>query len=216
MLEQNARAQDRWLSTIKQLLQLLLLAIVIVLVVTNWYSANIFIQRFLHSAVQVSIANVISVSITEQGITRQEKWAAFYRVADRVKILEASLDDKQTGVEYLDLTAITPLNLGGSYIGDADEMLFLGEGDIQLQAGETLRIYTFVGGAPKIEKSPETAREKLKRQVVIARPLKKMDNKAAKGIFKTDVGEGDRIVLIDREKKVILDLDYWWLKSPAP
>ncbi|MCG2773219.1 MAG: hypothetical protein L6277_14170 [Desulfobacterales bacterium] len=113
----------------------------------------------------------------------------------------------------MDLTAITPLNLGGSYIGDADEMLFLGECDIQLQAGETLRIYTFVDETRKTEKSPGIAREKLGRRVVIATPLK--NNKATKGIFKTHVGEGDRIVLIDREKRVILDLDYWWV-PPAP
>ncbi|MBU4234685.1 MAG: hypothetical protein L6277_14165 [Desulfobacterales bacterium] len=61
MSEQNARALDRWLSTIKQLLQLLLLAIVIVLIVTNWYSVNIFAKRFLHSATKVSIADVLTV-----------------------------------------------------------------------------------------------------------------------------------------------------------
>jgi hypothetical protein len=224
MPEQNAGALDRWLSTIKQLLQLLLLAIVIVLIVTNWYSVNIFANRFLHSATQVSIADVLTVSITSSGgYPREEKWAAFYRVAGKVKVLEASLDDKTTGFEYLDLTAITPLNLGGSYIGDANEMMFLGERDIQLQADETLRIYTFADEKRmNEEKSPEMAR-KQGRRVVVAKPIKnkkekkeKKEEAEEKGIFQTHVGDGDRIVLIDREKRVILDLDYWWVKPPAP
>jgi len=176
---------------------------------------NICANRFLHSATQVSIADVLTVSITPRGeAPRQEKWAAFYRVADRVKVLEASLDDKETGFEYLDLTAITPLNLGGSYIGDTKEMMFLGERDIKLQAGETVRIYTVVDKTRKGEKkSPERAEKELNRKVVEAERIKK-EKKG--GIFKTDVGEGDRIVLIDREKRMILDLDYWWLKPLAP
>jgi hypothetical protein len=72
------------------------------------------------------------------------------------------------------------------------------------------------------EKSPEMAR-KQGRRVVVAKPIKnkkekkeKKEQPEEKGIFQTHVGDGDRIVLIDREKRVILDLDYWWVKPPAP
>lgn len=215
MSEQNDRPPDRWLSRAKQFFQLVLLIILIVLIIYNWNSVNICVNRFLHSATQVSIANVLTVSVTRprEG-TREEFWAAFYRVADRVKILEASLDDKETGFEYLDLIAITPINLGGSYIGDANEMMSLGEENIHLEAGQTLRIYTYADEKRKgKEKSPEIAEEKLKRKVVTAkRIVKEKKEKDEKGIFKAHVGEGDRIVLIDREKRVILDLDYWWVK----
>jgi hypothetical protein len=210
MSEQNARPLDSWISRAKQFSQLVFLLILIVIIIYNWNSVNICVNRFLHCSTQVSIANVLNVSITPPGKpSQQEKWAAFYRVSDRVKVLEASFDDKVTGFEYLDITAITPINLGGSYIGDGNDMMFINERDIRLQAEETLRIYTYAakaGDTPMIkEKSPEACKHKS----VTAKPLKKKNEK--KGIFKTDVGEGDRIVLIDREKRVILDLDYWWV-----
>lgn len=212
MSERSVRVQE-WLSAMKQLLQLLLLLIFIALLVANWSAANSFIKRLLQSAVQLSIPDVLTVSITsEQGTLRHEKWAAFYRVGGSVRILEASLDAKKNGVEFLDLEAVAPVNLGGAYIGDTKQMLFLGDADIRLKEGEALRIYTFAREAPR----PEPG-----RRIVIASPLKshKAEKgaraKAKGGIFKADLGEGDRITLIDREKKVILDLDYWWIQPPA-
>jgi hypothetical protein len=204
-----------WLSAIRQLLHLLLLLIAIVLVVSNWSSVNSFVKRLLHSAIHVAIPDLLTVSITsEEGTVHHEKWAAFYRVGGSVRILEASLDGRESGAEFLDVEAVAPLNLGGAYVGDAKQMLFLGDADIRLKEGEALRIYTFAREAPK----PEPG-----RRVVIARPLKtgkaekgagaKAKNK--EGIFKAGLGEGDRITLIDRDQKVILDLDYWWIKSPA-
>ncbi len=48
--------------------------------------------------------------------------------------------------------------------------------------------------------------------MIAKRIMKEKKEKDEKGIFKAHIGEGDRIVLIDREKRVFLDLDYWWVK----
>ena len=36
-----------------------------------------------------------------------------------------------------------------------------------------------------------------------------------RGVFKADPGEGDRIVIMDRKKRILLDVDYWWSTKPG-
>lgn len=213
MAKYNRDAFNWLFCMIKQFLQIAIMALIVALVLINWKSVNYFVERFLYNAEEVSIANVLSVSIAKKdGVTHREEWAAYYRVADRVRILEAYFDDSGTQVEYIELIATAPVNLSGSFIGDKKRVLFLGNEDIHLDTEEIIRIYTFDGRNLAPEKSPVTARQKYGRKVVYAKPLGNC--KLKKGIFKADPGEGDRIVMINRDKKVILDLDYWWVQPP--
>ena len=36
-----------------------------------------------------------------------------------------------------------------------------------------------------------------------------------RGVFKASPGEGDRIVIMDRNKRILLDVDYWWSTKPG-
>ena len=35
-----------------------------------------------------------------------------------------------------------------------------------------------------------------------------------RGVFGADPGEGDRIVVMNRDQEILLDVKYWWAKEP--
>ena len=204
--------QRSLLSPFKDLLQILVFGLALVLLLLNWKSLDIFIERFLHNAVEVSIGDIIEVKVTEKetGTTETQSWAAFYRTSGTLLIDNAAFDDDVTGIEYVQFTATTDLDLHGAYIGDIDEMLQIYDGDFFVHSGETVRIYTFVSKDAPNESKPE-AQRRPGMKVLVAKSLKKP---LKDGIFKDSIGKGDRIVVINRKQQILLDLDYWWIENP--
>lgn len=125
----------------------------------NHADVNGFLIRVLTSAKDVAIPGVISVSFgtSKDGTPPSEKWAAFYRVKNKLSLKKVYFSF-QDGLEYIDLEALSPIDLTRGYVGDGNELLYLGGADLRggrndkrdlfLRTGEGIRVFTFCG--PKI------------------------------------------------------------------
>ena len=198
-----------FLSAARSGLHVLILLLAFLLLVRNLRSINEFVNRLSYSPAQVAIPGVVTVSVSsEGGAKHEERWAAYYRVSGALAIDLASFDEERTGEEYVELSAHRPVNLGGGFIGDADELLYLGDKGIPLAPGERLRVYTFLA---RVERSQQAYLDSVRTHLGLGAVLAlRISGNDAGGIFKYEAGEGDRIVLIGRDKEILLDVEYWW------
>lgn len=119
-----------------------------------WYKGDefsAFVTRVFTTTQQLSIAGVIEVSLDSSSPSSSEpmEWSAYQRIADRLRIVKAHFGS-QDGIEYIDIKAVGAIDLSGGYIGDRNELMYLGNDNrkLDLESGNTLRIYTYCG--PKI------------------------------------------------------------------
>ena len=187
--------------------QILLLVLLVILFACNFNQISRSIGRLQRLVVpgmlEVTMLDIRAPQNGPSGL----KWATYYRVSE-VEVVDAKLDDDPDSeecksdpknAEWLELMAPTfPVQLAGGYIGDSNELWQISEEAPVLKVGECIRIVTYGNAQTMPEDECKT---------VEATPLKK-DEKPG-GFLKKDCGEGDRIVVFDRKKRSVLDMDYW-------
>ena len=142
---------------------------------------------------------------------REMKWATYYRVSE-VEVVGAKLDQDENiegekepkNAEWVEIRATTShVDLAGGFIGDASELRRIPEDTPVLRVGECIRIATF-GEAPVKDEYICSA----------AVSVETFSGDKPGGFLKKDAGEGDRIVVFDRNRRPVLDMDYWIIKPP--
>ena len=138
------------------------------------------------------------------------KWATYNRVSE-VEVVGAKLDEDEkaekcqkdpANAEWVEIRATTfPVDLAGGYIGDSSELRQIPENTPVLEVGKCIRIVTF-GEAP-IKKGDEGD------ICIDAVSVKPFPGEKPGGFLKKDPGEADRIVVFDRYRRPVLDMDYW-------
>jgi hypothetical protein len=210
----RAGGASAWLAVAKSSVELLLLVAAVAFVMWHWNRFEGLFDRVVHSPIELSVAGFIKVSVPATATQKADTqtWLAVYRArSTKVRVVQAQFKDTPEG-EFVEIEASTPTDLSAAFIGDGSKLLRLEDdpGHLYLKAGERLRIYTFrpeppapfVGGRKQTlawcEPNPD-----FKDCVTATRRLND-------GIFKGDVGEGDRVVLISRDAELLIDFDYWW------
>ena len=206
-----------YIRIIRELITISFLGICIILIIGNWNSINVFIQKVLTSSANIAIGDIITVSMsTNSGKDDGNvgEMQAFYKVKKGIRISAVEFNDKSTKYEFIELQALQELNLTRGFIGDDNEVLFLGERELKLAPYETVRIYTFLKSEDnkvfisKIEKE-------IGRKVVLSQKVVEDESSEDDGIFKNEPGEGDRIVVLDHQNNLLIDAHYWWLSPPT-
>jgi len=198
---------SEWAGSIKHIFYVVFLLVAFILVLCNWSAFSGLVSRILRESTEVSIAGYVTFSLKDaKGTTSEEKWIVYYRIKDKVRINKVQLGKKgkENKIdEFVEIEALSHIDLSQGYIGDIKNILYLGSKDLYLHPEDKLRIYTY-------KQDPNIINE----NEVVAKSLKsiKKDGKLdyrTKGMFKGDAGEGDRIVIINSNKEILLDLDYW-------
>ena len=201
---------DRALDGIKLLLTLptvVLTALLAALLLYNFGRISASIGR-LHRVVVPGIVEMSFRTSTDQTDDEVMEWATYYRASGMV-VVGAKLDDGKkrddpTHAEWIELRATDgPVDLAGGYIGDSSEMRRIPHGGPVIQSGECVRIVTF----GRVERTGAC---------VAVTHAKALNGEESAAFLRKDVGEGDRIVVFDGRKRLVLDVDYWVADAPAP
>ena len=151
----NKSGAERW-KNVAEVIWLGTKVVLLVGVISGIYyykgdEFSAFVTRVFTTTQQLSIGGVIEVSLdsSSQSSSEPMEWGAYQRIADRLRIVEAHFGS-QDGIEYIDIEAVGRIDLSGGYIGDGNELLYLGNDNrkLDLKSGKTLRIYTYCG--PKV------------------------------------------------------------------
>ena len=194
-----AKAAPPKLSAAKDLLQFLFYLTLIVFAILHYGDFGAFVQRVARGATQVSLAGATFTIPGPQGSEATSEWTAVYRLRDRLELRKASLSETPAEGEFVEVCASAPVNLQGGFIGDSKKMRYLRNGPV-LGRNECARLYTAL---PK----PNGA------AVALLWDGTKW-TETADGMFKSDRGEGDRIIVIDARRDIVLDVEFWWTGSP--
>lgn len=151
------------------------------------------------------------VELTFHGSDPEERakvameWATYYRVSD-MDVVGAKLDNDNSDkcpddAEWIEVRAREgAIDLAGGYVGDSSEMRRLPSDGAFVPQGECLRIVT----CGHVEEPG---------QCVSVVHVKTFDGTTSEAFLRKDVGEGDRIVVFDRRRRLVLDVDYWVTKA---
>jgi hypothetical protein len=159
--QESPRLLSQWYEWFVEPVSKTVLALVIIagVVVSGiwiyWNKADVhaFLVRVLTSSDEVSIAGVVKVALskTNSGGPQIDEWAAFHRLSNGLKLNLAHFGEGD-GLEYVELEALSRVNLTEGFIGNGKEILYLGEYNIKegkenliLNTGDVLRIYTYCG-----------------------------------------------------------------------
>ena len=218
MPESQKNTFSKNLTRLKELSLLAVLLLGVGLLFWNLGAVNEFVKRVLRESHEVSIGQIVKVSLKESSgdLGPEGGWITYYRVGNKLRVESAVLtkmkkedkdSEREYGEEYLELRALTSVNLTKGYIGDQKRLLYLGDREILVEPEQVIRIYTHLGENLNKETVRSEVWETLKRDVVFAESL---TEKREKGIYKADPGEGDRIVIASHDGQILLDMDYWW------
>ena len=181
---------------------LVLLVVLVVFVISNFGSFT----SWIHRTEKITIGGVFElhlklVDLPSPNGARVARWATYHRTRERVSVHRVDFGKP----EYLEIHANEDVDLSGGYIGDSSEMLWLGESEVALKHGQCVRIFTYVDGK-SIEELPKGDGCV---QPVVA--VQADGSPTRDGMYKRHPGEGDRIIIFDRDRQPVLDMDFWWL-----
>lgn len=191
---------DRLLKLAAQLIRLGLVAWLLAFLVANFSKFGVLASRLT----QVSVEGVFTLhveplpSVPGAATSEAGYWATLHRSEPRVDI--SAINFKKNEPEFIEVEARERLQLTGGFIGDSKKLLSLGNTRFVLEPKQCVRLYTF---APTKKLEPGNG---CLKPVVASRTNGEAPEK---GMFKGDPGEGDRIVIFDRYRKPVLDMDFW-------
>lgn len=203
-----------WIQLGKAVITLAFLVLAFILagimLFTNFGEIDSFVKRILRGAVQLSIADVISINIPRStaGGPLTADWVVFYRVKGPVKLVDAVVASRH-GSEFIEIEAESAINLSGGFVGDGDEIHHLDKNEklLRLKAGERIRIYTWVK-----EEDKEAMLAAVNKRIKATAAKCQNGTYPIRGIYQSTIG--DRIVLVDAGRNIILDMDYWPVDDP--
>lgn len=201
------------LNTIANItIKVVVLIVVVVLAWRNYGDLERNFKRMLSESQEVSVGifhikfepiEVVLPLAGQSGSTRSsiEQWAVSDRVRGPLVVTRIAFDDHDgTRSEYLEVEAQEWVDLGGGYVGDSDEVVQLAAAEIKLAPKECLRIHTYVHQGDRPEGGCARAID-----------ARRLDGREPVPFLKYHAGKGDRLIILQRDGKPVLDLDYWSL-----
>jgi hypothetical protein len=257
MTQPDSSPFNRFCKTMQEFIKLILFAMLLLFIICK--------RDFIGTQLLYMISNINSLQVGNIQLTLNDEtlgkfisgnWPAYLRVSNpKIKFIDGLFADKKYGVEFIDIQAKDDLNLNKGYIGDGNELMYLGneKKELSLNPGDRLRIFTLktnnentnnilrkLTNEGKIkdiknsvtalcitEKKEKITFEKDMDKIFVEKNklygLKKKKPHCAhkgklpkKGLFKADEGEGDRIILIDRDNHILMDFDYFIIPKSVP
>ena len=157
----------------------------VLILIININGLNNFVSKILETASEVTIANVLTIKFpnisapTSTDPNHVSQWIVSERANTGLEIKGAYFDEKKTGYEYLEIFATKDISLKNGFIGDANELLSLGESAPKLASGVVIRIYTYID---------ENARKSITLDAYNIEATLPNGEKTSEGIFKRRVG----------------------------
>lgn len=181
----------------------------LILMLSSCSNSNYFINRVEIFGVAIGIAEKSGPSGPD---VEKGTWLALFRVMDkRIRIVTAKFDDFNSKQEYIEIQAIKFIDLSGGFIGDDDELMLLPP--FTLRPNEKARIFTFKENRADRDRNFQ-GKEIFAICIVPEWTGKCSGEKRNKGMFKTGLGRGDRILLLGSQLDVLIDMSYWFVSPP--
>ena len=213
---------------------ILISAVILIFIffVNHWQSVNVFFHRVLSHTSELSVGGIVSVKLAQ---SREDKgpdvadWAVLWRTRGKMSIHAVSFSEQKSEnkEEYLELKAQIPLDLTNGFIGNGERLFEIDcPNNIYLERGDVVRVYTSYKETSDTPCSGKEAGEKIIARAYCGNFYKEKAGDYCPGLYRDHLNsydseegrkeeishDGDRIIVLDSEGDILLDLDYWWIR----